>query len=70
VGFEDAGDAGDFFKGQQGRAFEELMVAAELLFGHAIHAAEITAVSDGQANVINLAAELVYQSCGGLIHGL
>jgi hypothetical protein len=63
MAFEGAGDTRDLFEGQQRRAFEKLVVAAELLFGHAIHAAEVAAVGDRDAQVAQGPAEAV-QACG------
>ena len=63
VCFEDTRQSRDLFEGQQGRAFEELMIAAELLLGHAIDAAEVAAVGDRDAQVAQGPVEAV--SAGG-----
>jgi hypothetical protein len=59
VAFEGTRQQGDFFERQQGGTFEELVVAAELLFRHAIDAAEVAAVGDRDAQVAQRPAEAV-----------
>ena len=52
LGDEDAGEAGDLLEGQDLAAGQELVVAAEDLLRHAVGAAEVAAVGDGDAQVV------------------
>ncbi len=54
---EDTGDARDLFEGQQIGARQERIVAAEHRLRHAIHAAEVAAIGDRDAQVAHRPAE-------------
>jgi hypothetical protein len=58
---EDAGDALDLLEGQQLLARQEGVVVAEHFLGHAIHAAEVAAVGDRDAQVAHAAPAQVEQ---------
>src|SRR4051812_22758363 len=58
---EDAHDAGDLLEGQQLRALEKRVVAAEDLLRHAVDAPEVAAVGDGDAKRLERPAQSVEQ---------
>jgi hypothetical protein len=58
---EDASDAFDFLEGQQLLARKEGIVVTENFLGHAIHAAEVAAVGDRDAQVAHAAPAQVEQ---------
>ena len=62
---EDGGQACDFFVGKNERAWEEGVVWSEDLSRHTVRAAEVTAVSNGDAEIPEGAAEKV---CLGGVH--
>eukprot|EP01032_Pedospumella_encystans_P030462 gene30463-34386_t len=62
---EDPGDARDFFKAQQRGMRQVVVVLVEHFLGHAVDAAEIAAVGDGNAQVVQGTGELVPQVAGG-----
>ena len=59
VGHERSREALDLLEGEQLRAREELVLAAEDLLRHAVHAAEVAAVGDRDAQVVHRAPERV-----------
>ena len=65
VGDEDGGDAGDFFERQQGGMRQVGVVLVEHFLRHAVHAAEIAAVGDRDAQVVQGAREGVVHAAGG-----
>ena len=62
---EQAGEAGDFLERQQRGVRQVGVVLVEHFLRHAVHAAEIAAVGDGDAQVVQRARERVAQQAGG-----
>ena len=65
MGGEQPGEADDLLEAQQRLARQKAVVGVEHRLGHAIHAAEVAAVGDRDAQILHRAAAAVHQPAGG-----
>jgi hypothetical protein len=65
VGGKQPGDAGDLLEAEQGLPRQEGVVLVEHRLGHAVHAAEVAAVGDRDAQILHRTAAAVQQLAGG-----
>ena len=64
-GGKDAREAGDLLEAQQRLPRQEAVVVVEHRLGHAVHAAEVAAVGDRDAQILHRTAAAVQQLAGG-----